>query len=225
MNNTIVASVIIFFILLAASFVIFNSDETATKAPVEAVTEVPAETVTEVPVEAVTEVPVEAVTEVPVEAVTEAPVETVTEVPVETVTEVPVEAVTEAPVEAVTEAPAEAIALTAGGKDYQTLCSSCHGADGTGNGLKASTLKTPASDLTILSQANDNNFPYVKIRRMIDGRIEKGYFRAHRTGDMPVWGDVFTREKGSSASEQLHARATSKMRILDLVDYLVTIQK
>lgn len=147
------------------------------------------------------------------------------ETPAEETEEVTVEVVTKEAVESVIEVPTAVLAESSGEKDFQALCGSCHAVDGTGNGERSSGLKNQPSDLTILAQKNDGHFPYVKVRKVIDGRVGEGYYRAHRKGDMPVWGDVFSREKGNSAPGQLHARAATKMRILDLVDYLVTIQK
>jgi mono/diheme cytochrome c family protein len=120
---------------------------------------------------------------------------------------------------------ASAHATTSGKQDYLAYCSSCHGIDGKGKGpLYLTTTKKP-KDLTVLSQANGGNFPYVQIRKMIDGRIEKGNSRAHFKDGMPVWGDVFASTKGRSVEGQMHGEAVAKMRILNIVDYLVAIQE
>ena len=114
----------------------------------------------------------------------------------------------------------------AGKKDFLTHCSSCHGIDGKGKGPMHLTTGTKPSDLTLLSQGNGGNFPYLKVRRIIDGRVEKGNTpNAHLKGDMPVWGDLFAGEKGNTAAGQIHGDAVAKMRILDIVDYLVSIQE
>jgi mono/diheme cytochrome c family protein len=112
-----------------------------------------------------------------------------------------------------------------GKQDFLLYCSSCHGVDGKGGGPMA--LSTPAKpkDLTVLSQANGGVFPYVVVRKIIDGRHDTGLAKAHIKGDMPVWGDVFTLHSGKSVPAKVHADAVAKMRILNIVDYLVSIQE
>jgi hypothetical protein len=95
-----------------------------------------------------------------------------------------------------------------------------HGMDGTGNGLMAEELKSSPTDLTILTKQNDGHFPFMKIRRVIDGSLSTGSIRAHGSGEMPVWGDVF-RIQGSDIGKWNDAQA----RILNVVDYLSSIQK
>lgn len=119
-----------------------------------------------------------------------------------------------------------AFAEDTGKQDFLAYCSSCHGIDGKGKGPMYLTTSSKPSDLTLLSQANGGNFPYLQVRRVIDGRIEKGNSsNAHMKGKMPVWGDVFTGDKAESAGGQMHSEAKAKMRILNIVDYLVTIQE
>ncbi len=122
-----------------------------------------------------------------------------------------------------------AIASTAladdhGKNDFMKYCASCHGIEGKGMGdLPLEEGQMPV-DLTVLSQNNGGYFPYVKIRNVIDGRADKGKLRSHYDNDMPVWGKVFTDSKGKSVSGQMHGEAVAKMRILNIVDYLVSIQ-
>ena len=52
---------------------------------------------------------------------------------------------------------------------------------------------------------------------MIDGREE---IKGHGTSDMPIWGQVFRMEAGTSAMAQSQVRG----RILELVHYLESIQ-
>ena len=116
-------------------------------------------------------------------------------------------------------------AYSSGQQDFIEHCASCHGVDGKGGLEKFEGQVVKPGDLTRLSQENNGTFPYVKIRRIIDGRADQGRrTRAHMIGDMPVWGEVFASEKGSTASGRMHGEAIAKMRILDLVDYLVSIQ-
>jgi mono/diheme cytochrome c family protein len=104
--------------------------------------------------------------------------------------------------------------------DYANYCAACHGMDGTGNGPMASELKSSPTDLTTLTKKNNGYFPYIKIRRVIDGSLSTGSIRAHGSGDMPVWGDVFRRQ-GSDVGKWNDAQA----KIMNIVDYLSSIQK
>jgi mono/diheme cytochrome c family protein len=111
-----------------------------------------------------------------------------------------------------------------GKQDFLTYCSSCHGVDGKGKGPMHLTTKQKPADLTVLSQAHGGNFPYITVRKLIDGRVEKGNLRSHMNADMPVWGKVFTAQSSHSAGGQMQSEAEAKMRILNLIDYLVSIQ-
>ncbi|HEY9034747.1 MAG TPA: c-type cytochrome [Pseudomonadales bacterium] len=114
----------------------------------------------------------------------------------------------------------------AGQQEFTEYCASCHGIDGRGHGPQSLETGKPPRDLTLLSQANGGSFPYSRVRSVIDGRVERGKnSTAHLRGGMPVWGDVFVSEKGSSAASQIHGEAVAKMRILNIVDYLVSIQR
>ena len=42
--------------------------------------------------------------------------------------------------------------------------------------------------------------------------------------EMPIWGKVFSKQKVQSRA-QFHAEAVTKMRILNIIDYLVLIQE
>jgi mono/diheme cytochrome c family protein len=113
----------------------------------------------------------------------------------------------------------------AGKQDYMQFCAGCHGVDGTGMqaiGKKGWEYPVPPPDLTHMSQSNGGYFPYVKVRKIIDGRPEKANQRGHYEGDMPVWGRVFVDQ---SNGNDIHKEAVAKMRILNIVDYLVSIQE
>ena len=71
---------------------------------------------------------------------------------------------------------------------FLRYCAACHGEDGKGGGVVASTLLKPPPDLTRLSRDNGGDFPIGRVIRAIDGR---NVFRAHGRADMPVWGEVF----------------------------------
>ena len=92
-----------------------------------------------------------------------------------------------------------------GKAEYLSSCAACHGAEGRGDGILSSVLKTPPSDLTTLSKRNDGIFPITAVSEIIDGRT---FVAAHGTREMPIWGfDVVVRN-----------------RIVLILDYLNRIQ-
>lgn len=112
-----------------------------------------------------------------------------------------------------------------GKQDFLNYCASCHGLDGKGMASAQQAGASKPKNLTLLSKNNGGQFPYLYVRSVIDGRIEAGNnVGAHMKGKMPVWGDIFVAEKGASAGGRLHGEAVAKMRILNIVDYLVSIQ-
>jgi hypothetical protein len=117
------------------------------------------------------------------------------------------------------------LAEDTGKTDFLTLCSSCHGMDGKGKGPMHLTTETKPTNLTLLSQSHGGNFPYLQVRRVIDGRVEKGNTPSHFKCDMPAWGDVFVGTKGNSPDARMHGEVVAKMRILNIVDYLASIQE
>lgn len=109
-------------------------------------------------------------------------------------------------------------------KDFINYCAACHGAEAKGDGPLGSFLKKAPADLTMLSKQNAGHFPYQKVRMVIDGRPDKGNIRAHSSHDMPVWGDVF---RDSSGAKNLPGggNALAKIRILNIVDFLASVQQ
>jgi len=92
-----------------------------------------------------------------------------------------------------------------GKTEYLSSCAACHGEDGKGEGVVASVLKEPPTDLTTLSRRNGGHFPLAAVTEIIDGRT---LIAAHGTRDMPIWGfDVRVQN-----------------RIPLIVDYLTRIQ-
>jgi mono/diheme cytochrome c family protein len=110
-----------------------------------------------------------------------------------------------------------AAAESNGKHDYQVLCASCHGADGTGKGAVLSEAN--AANLTLLSQKNGGKFPVEEVYRTIDGRELTG---SHKRFAMPFWGQYLERQKGESTPE---SQAEVKHQIMGIVRYLETIQK
>lgn len=100
-------------------------------------------------------------------------------------------------------------------EDFYEYCASCHGPMGRGDGPVASQLKAQPTDLTQLAKNNDGQFPYTRVRAIIDGRGQA--VGIHGPAEMPVWGQRFSQE--GATDPQVRAK------ILSIVDYLVSIQE
>jgi hypothetical protein len=103
---------------------------------------------------------------------------------------------------------------------YEDNCLVCHGHAGKGDGpmMTFGLLAIPAADLTQLSKRNGGHFPFWKIYRVIDGRDE---VKGHGTREMPIWGEEFRMDIGSSTMLQTEVRG----EILSLVYYLQSLQE
>jgi mono/diheme cytochrome c family protein len=111
-------------------------------------------------------------------------------------------------------APAAAVSDTQRQNFYE-YCASCHGPMGRGDGPVAGELKTRPTDLTQLAKNNNGQFPYVRVRAVIDGRGQG--LGIHGPAEMPVWGQRFSQEGGTDPQV--------RGKILSIVDYLVSIQE
>ncbi len=122
---------------------------------------------------------------------------------------------------------AEKNASHMGHEDFENYCGSCHGLDGKGNGPMASELKAKPADLTQLAKKNGGDFPYRTVRSYIDGQTDEGNIRSHGSREMPVWGKVFRSELGVVEGRRgtVGAHAYAKAKILNIVDYLDSIQE
>ena len=111
-----------------------------------------------------------------------------------------------------------------GEKDFQVLCSPCHGPTATGNGPAAAGLETPPADLTLIATRHGGIFPEELIFETIAGLDMPD---AHGTRAMPVWGDVFVSEAVGESTDLEDALAASDQaarRIGNLVRFLESIQ-
>ena len=99
--------------------------------------------------------------------------------------------------------------------DFETYCSSCHGAGARGDGPFAKSLKKPPADLTLISKGNNGVFPDARVFKTIDGPQAGG---AHTASAMPAWGDVLAKSTNSQGADN------AAVRIHTLVEYLRTIQ-
>jgi len=96
---------------------------------------------------------------------------------------------------------------------YKSMCASCHGTGGKGDGPAASALKVSPPDLTQLSKKNRGKFPTQRVRAYIDGT---GGSAAHGTREMPVWGQTL---RGIEASE-----VAIRYRVTTLATYVESLQ-
>jgi mono/diheme cytochrome c family protein len=106
---------------------------------------------------------------------------------------------------------------TAGQNVFNQNCAVCHGREGKGDGVAASMLTVKPADLTQIAKKNGGEFPFWKIYGVIDGRQD---VKAHGTRDMPIWGEEFRLQAGTSVAAESQVRG----RILELVYYLQSIQ-
>jgi mono/diheme cytochrome c family protein len=97
---------------------------------------------------------------------------------------------------------------------YVAYCAVCHGTDAKGGGPAASALKTPPSDLTLLSKNNGGKYPALKIASTIRG---EGGYPAHGSKDMPIWGPLFWDLSAGHESEV-------QQRVANLTKYIESLQ-
>jgi mono/diheme cytochrome c family protein len=101
---------------------------------------------------------------------------------------------------------------------YRQYCAACHGIEGSGNGAVAKQLKIKVADLTVLRKKNKGIYAVDNVMATIDGRrIVKG----HGERDMPVWGEIFTRER----EKEKYAELTSLLKAKIIAEYVATLQK
>lgn len=100
-----------------------------------------------------------------------------------------------------------------GKEHFAKYCSSCHGLDG--RGVKVDSLSKRPADLTqIRASTSNNEFPIMYVASTIDGRKMA---KSHGTRDMPVWGEVFSKEEQLTEDE-------IKGKLAELIAYLMSIQ-
>ena len=107
---------------------------------------------------------------------------------------------------------------SAGKKQFESYCSSCHGLSGIGDGPVSRALSKRPSNLRKIAKRRGGKFPVEELRKIIDGR--EG-IAAHGSREMPVWGREFSDAiGGNSLGEEL---ASGKIKVL--IEYLKTIQE
>jgi mono/diheme cytochrome c family protein len=110
---------------------------------------------------------------------------------------------------------ADPAAAAKGQTTYVRYCVSCHGPTGKGDGSLAGDLKVAVPDLTTMATRAGGQYPYDRVVRIVrSGEIVRG----HGTADMPAWGDVFKKTKGTE-------EATIDAAVRNLSHYLWSIQR
>jgi mono/diheme cytochrome c family protein len=94
-------------------------------------------------------------------------------------------------------------------------CAACHGEDGKGGGVVGPALANRPPDLTRLARDAGGEFPLGRVIRAIDGR---DHIRAHGSGDMPVWGEVF-------AADPFNDRLDVRIKVRRLAEHVRRIQE
>ena len=98
---------------------------------------------------------------------------------------------------------------------FHQYCAACHGNEGKGDGPAAFTLKTPPTDLTLLTVRNMGVFPREYVENIL--RFGPGV-KAHGSSDMPTWGSIF------QMIDKNNERAVQQ-RIKNLADFIASLQR
>lgn len=98
---------------------------------------------------------------------------------------------------------------------FKQDCAVCHGASAHGDGPAAKDLKARPPDLTKLAQRHGGTFPNGYVLDILRHGVSAP---AHGTIEMPIWGPMFDTMSHDNATE-------SKLRIINLVNYLKSIQE
>ena len=115
----------------------------------------------------------------------------------------------------------DATVVAAGAAEFRISCAVCHGERARGDGPLAEFLTVKPADLTTLSKQNSGQFPAQEVLDAIDGRT---LVRGHGTREMPAWGVRYEADVGKEYGPY-GGEAMVKAQIMELVDYLQSIQK
>jgi mono/diheme cytochrome c family protein len=110
--------------------------------------------------------------------------------------------------------PVTKTAATSGKQMYANYCAPCHGVDGKGQGPVASALRTPPTDLTVLSRNNHGKYPDAHVAAVLQNGVE---IPSHGSADMPIWGPILANMNHSNAQDRM-------LRISNLSRYLESMQ-
>jgi hypothetical protein len=109
---------------------------------------------------------------------------------------------------------------TTGAADFADLCAPCHGPTGVGDGEMAGDLEIKPADLTGLAARNGGAFPLARVMSKI-----WGYSRGEGAPSMmPEFGPLLD---GPTVLVDVGdgIQTPTPQRLIDLADYLVSIQK
>jgi hypothetical protein len=100
-----------------------------------------------------------------------------------------------------------------GQETFQQSCAVCHGKQGKGNGMAASSLNPPPSDLTTLAKRNGGAFPSAHLVAVLKGTDSS---KAH-SSTMMIWRALFLADaKGNEAA--------ADARVNELVAFIQSLQ-
>ena len=120
----------------------------------------------------------------------------------------------EQPTKTIKHVPIKPTSAASGQEMYKTYCAVCHGTDGKGGGPAAEALKTPPTDLTMLSKNNGGKYPALKVASILRGEAT---LPAHGSKEMPVWGKLFWSMSGGHEAEV-------QQRVSNLNSYIESLQ-
>ncbi|SDI69459.1 c-type cytochrome [Lutimaribacter saemankumensis] len=106
-----------------------------------------------------------------------------------------------------------------GAKTFASLCSTCHGAGGRGDGPIAGDLPVPPADLTGLAVRNGGAFP----RDAVIAKVY-GYPGRYHSAIMPEFGPLFDGATVTVTTAD-GAQVETPRALLDLVDYVQSLQR
>jgi len=103
---------------------------------------------------------------------------------------------------------------TDGKQMYASYCAPCHGTDARGSGPVAPAMKTPPSDLTLLSRMNHGKYPSAHVMSVLQSGTD---IPSHGNTGMPVWGPILANMNQTQSHESL-------LRMSNLSRYLESMQ-
>ena len=103
---------------------------------------------------------------------------------------------------------------TNGKQMYANYCAPCHGVDGRGQGPVSSALRTPPTDLTVLSRNNHGKYPDAHVVAVLQNGVE---IQSQGSTDMPVWGPILAKMNQGNLQDRM-------LRVSNLSRYLETMQ-
>ena len=105
---------------------------------------------------------------------------------------------------------------------YSRFCAVCHGFDGKGNDAELVDLDHRPPDLTLITQRNGGQFPWLHLFTVINSQESIG---AHGVREMPEWSEVFDLRNWDSDDNDEFAEEIVYGRIFVLLMYLNSIQE